>query len=111
MISPYPYTPAVTEQLQGVNGPPSKAINPDKLDMWKTAVDNQLNHVSTELSTMITHANWIEPRIHEFLAFMTWMEKAHPDIIDAFKKSTEVAEKLDKANGNYDEEVMMEGSA
>ena len=60
--------------------------------------------------TISNHANWIEPRLHEFIKFMQWMEKAHPDIINAYKTSTAVAEKLDKAN-NSDDSVQMEASA
>jgi hypothetical protein len=110
MVLSYPTQPNVTVQLDPFNGPSPRIVHPDKLEGWKSVVESHLQALTTEIQTLGNHANWIEPRLQEFIKFNQWMEKAHPDIINAYKTSTAVADKLDRAN-NSDDSVMAETSA
>ena len=105
----YSYQPIVTEKYASSTGHSHTYINPDRLENFKSAIESHVSALTYELQSMKNHANWIQPRLNDFHRFMVWMEQAHPDIIEAYKKSTEVAEKLDRAN--HGEEVMMEASA
>ena len=108
MVLSYPMQPNVTVQLETFNGSSPKIVHPDKLEGWKSVVESHIQALTTEIQTLGNHAKWIEPRLHEYLRFMQWMEQAHPDIITAYKASTEVAEKLDKANNTEHDGVQME---
>jgi hypothetical protein len=76
----------------------TKVVDPDRLQIFKNGIEAHITLLTTAVQNIEQHANWIEPRLHEFIKFMTWMQEAHPDIIDAYKKTTAVAEKLDRAN-------------
>jgi len=97
-VNNYSYQPIVTEKLTDSSGTQHTIINPNRLENFKSVVEGHLATLTYEVQTLRQHANWIEPRLHEFLKFNQWMEQAHPDIIDAYKKSTAVAEALDRAN-------------
>jgi hypothetical protein len=91
--------PPVSENLRGdYSGHLRRELNLDCLEGFKYAIEQHVQSLTLEVQTLQEHANWIEPRLHEFLKFTTWMQGAHPDIINAYKKSTAVAEKLDRAN-------------
>ena len=109
-MNSYPSQPLVTEKLYDSSGMAHTIVNPNRLENFKATLESHVSMLTTEVTTISNHANWIEPRLHEFIKFMQWMEKAHPDIINAYKTSTAVAEKLDKAN-NADDSVQMEASA
>ena len=106
----YTTQPLVTEKIYDTSGMAHTIVNPNRLENFKATLESHVSMLTTEVTTISNHANWIEPRLHEFIKFMQWMEKAHPDIINAYKTSTAVAEKLDKAN-NADDSVQMEASA
>ena len=109
-MNSYPSQPLVTEKLYDSSGMAHTIVNPNRLENFKATLESHVSMLTTEVTTISNHANWIEPRLHEFIKFMQWMENAHPDIINADKTSTAVAEKLDKAN-NADDSVQMEASA
>lgn len=109
-MNSYPSQPLVTEKIYDSSGMAHTIVNPNRLENFKATIESHVSVLTTEVTTISNHANWIEPRLHEFIKFMQWMEKAHPDIINAYKTSTAVAEKLDKAN-NSDDSVQMEASA
>ena len=109
-MNSYPSQPLVTEKIYDSSGMAHTIVNPNRLENFKATLESHVSMLTTEVTTISNHANWIEPRLHEFIKFMQWMEKAHPDIINAYKTSTAVAEKLDKAN-NADDSVQMEASA
>ena len=106
----YATQPLVTEKIYDSSGMAHTIVNPKQLENFKATLESHVSMLTTEVTTISNHAKWIEPRLHEFIKFMQWMEKAHPDIINAYKTSTAVAEKLDKAN-NADDSVQMEASA
>ena len=97
-MNSYTYTPIVTEKFTDSSGTRHTIVNPDRLEQFKSYLESHIVSLTYEVQTLKQHANWIEPRLHEFIKFNQWMEKAHPDIIDAYKKSTAVAETLDRAN-------------
>lgn len=105
----YVTTAAVTSAIPSPTGGMYQVIDPSALSQFKTNLESHIQMLTTEMRILRDHANWIEPRLNDFHKFMTWMEQAHPDIIEAFKKSTEVAEKLDRANNNESESVQMDG--
>lgn len=88
----------------------TKVVDPDRLQIFKNGIESHISALTAAVQNIEQHANWIEPRLHEFLKFMTWMQEAHPDIIDAYKKTTAVAEKLDRANGEMRPTSEMMGS-
>ena len=99
MNIPYYYNaPPVVQQISDGTGKAHQLISPDILRDFQMKVEGQLQSLTMAVQQMTEHANWIEPRLHEFIQFNKWMEQAHPDIIDAFKKSTAVVKVLDKAN-------------
>lgn len=94
----------VTENWRSeYSGASRREINLERLEQFKYAIEAHVQTLTTQVQTLTSHANWIEPRLHEFIQFNQWMEQAHPDIIDAYKKSTAVAEKLDRANDSMAE--------
>ena len=108
MMHSYPFQLPITEHKS------KKELDIDRLEQFKNAIESHVQRLTAEVQTLATnmevinaHANWIEPRLHDFLAFNQWMEKAHPDIIEAYKTSTKVARTLDKANA---EEVFSEST-
>lgn len=104
MNVPYYYNaPPVVQNISDHSGKTHQLISADILRDLQIKVEGQLSTLTRAVQQMQEHANWIEPRLHEFIKFNTWMQQAHPDIIDAYKKSTAVVEVLDKANG---EEMM-----
>lgn len=100
-MNPYYNHPPLVDTFTDSSGTPHRIIKPQQLDAFKNAIENHINQLTYEINTMREHANWIEPRLHEFIKFNHWMEKAHPDIIEAYKKSTAVVAVLDKANDEY----------
>jgi hypothetical protein len=88
-----------------------KELNFERLEQFKYAIESHVQTLTSEVLALRNHANWIEPRLHEFIQFNKWMEQAHPDIIDAYKKSTAVADKLERAIDENHGEVMAEASA
>lgn len=98
-MNAYRAQPPVTEVLRGeYSGQVRRELNIDSLESFKYTIEQHVQSLTLEVQTIQEHANWIEPRLHEFLKFTTWMQEAHPDIINAYKKSTAVAEKLDRAS-------------
>lgn len=93
------------------SGALKREVNLERLEQFKYAIEAHVQTLTTQVQTLTTHANWIEPRLHDFIRFNQWMEQAHPDIIDAYKKSTAVAEKLERAIDENHGEVMAEASA
>jgi hypothetical protein len=89
--------PLVENWRSEYSGASKKELNFERLEQFKYAIESHVQALTSEVSTLRNHANWIEPRLHEFLQFNKWMEQAHPDIIEAYKKSTAVAEKLERA--------------
>jgi hypothetical protein len=104
----YATQPLVTEKIYDSSGMAHTIVNPNRLENFKATLESHVSMLTTEVITISNHAKWIEPRLHEYLRFMQWMEQAHPDIITAYKASTEVAEKLDKANNTEHDGVQME---
>ena len=99
MNVPYYYNaPPVVQNIIDSTGKTHQIISADIMRDLQIKVEGQLSTLTIEMQRMQDHANWIEPRLHEFIRFNIWMEQAHPDIIDAFKKSTAVVKVLDKAN-------------
>ena len=101
----------VVQTLSGPNGTPHTIVDPRTMQDFQMKVEGQLSTLTVAMQSMAGHINWIEPRLHEFINFNKWMEQAHPDIIDAYKKSTAVVEVLDKANNTEMEHIQVEVSA
>lgn len=111
-MNSYMATPSLMETWNSTyTGSSKKELNLDRLEQFKAAVEHHITGLTLQVQTLTTHANWIEPRLHDFIKFNQWMEQAHPDIIEAYKKSTAVAEKLERAIDENHGEVMAEGSA
>lgn len=94
----YLYQPTVTDEFRSNIGAPHRVVDPQRLEQFKSYIESHVASLTTELQTLKQHANWIEPRLNDYHKFNQWMEQAHPDIIEAYKKSTAVAEKLDRAD-------------
>jgi len=109
-MNSYLNAPNITAKVSGSYGPHT-IVDPLALEVFKTSLEAHIQSLTYEVQNMRQHANWIEPRLHEFLKFNKWMEQAHPDIIEAYKKSTAVAEKLERAIDENHGEVMAETSA
>jgi len=105
-MRPYPYQPIVTTAYTHPHSNnPQYAVIPEALEVFKGVIESHVasltaehNSLSVEMEQLKHRAQWIEPRLADYVKFNTWMEQAHPDIIDAYKKSTAVADKLDHAN-------------
>jgi uncharacterized protein YaaN involved in tellurite resistance len=98
-MNSYIPTPAVIELwCSKYSGASERKISLERLEQFKAAAEHQIQMLTVEVQTINNHINWIQPRLHDFMQFNRWMEQAHPDIINAYKTSTEVAEKLDRAN-------------
>lgn len=98
-MNSYLPTPSVVEIWRSeFSGASERKINLERLEQFKAAAEHQIQMLTVEVQTMSNHINWIQPRFHEFMQFNRWMEQAHPDIINAYKTSTAVAETLDRAN-------------
>jgi hypothetical protein len=76
-------------------------LAPADLQNFKRGVESQLAALTTELNGVISRLNYCEPLMYKGMEFMEWMEKAHPDIINAYKAQKEVSETLDRANGEF----------
>jgi hypothetical protein len=109
-MNSYLNTPSITAKVSGAYGPHT-IVDPQALEVFKTSIEAHIQSLTYEVQTLRQHANWIEPRLQEFLQFNKWMEQAHPDIIEAYKKSTAVADKLERAIDENHGEVMAEASA
>ena len=97
-VNNYSYQPIVTETLTDSSGTQHTIVNPNRLENFKSVVEGHLATLTYEVQTLKQHASWIEPRLNDYHKFMEWMQRVHPDVIDAYKKSTAVAEALDRAN-------------
>jgi hypothetical protein len=105
-MNAYPYQPLVTTAFtHSRNNKFEYAIDPEALEVFKGVIESHVasltaehNSLSVEMEQLKHRAQWIEPRLADYVKFNKWMEQAHPDIIDAYKKSTAVADKLDHAN-------------
>lgn len=107
-MNSYLPTPSLMETWNNTyTGSYKKELNLDRLEQFKAAVEHHITGLTLQVQTLTTHTNWIEPRLHDFIKFNQWMEQAHPDIIEAYKKSTAVAEKLDRANDTTQPQVSM----
>jgi uncharacterized protein YaaN involved in tellurite resistance len=111
-MNSYMQQPPVTETYRGdYSGISRKELNFDRLEQFKYAIEQHVQMLTTQVQTLTSHANWIEPRLNDYHKFNQWMEQAHPDIINAYKKSTAVVEKLERAIDENHGEVMAETSA
>jgi hypothetical protein len=91
----YATQPLVTEKIYDSSGTSHTIVNPNRLENFKSTIETHVSMLTTEIQTLGNHAKWIQPRLHDFIKFMQWMEQAHPDIITAYKASTEVVEKME----------------
>jgi hypothetical protein len=94
----YAYMLAVTEpNTNSYYG--QRAVNPERLENFKAAIESHIVALTTEVQTLRNHANWIEPRLNDYHKFMEWMQRVHPDVIEAYTQATKVEKVLDDAQG------------
>ena len=97
-MGPYYSTPAVVEVFTDQNGNRHEVVNARQLESFKMKIESYVNQLTAEISALREHANWIEPRLNDHHKFMEWMQRVHPDVIEAYTQATKVEQVLDKAN-------------
>ena len=107
----YSTTAALVTSVTSNTGQMYQSIDPYALAQFKNHIETHMQTLTTEVRILRDHANWIEPRLRDFHEFMGWMQIAHPDIIEAYTKSKQVAEKLDRANNTEMEHIQVAVSA
>jgi len=109
----YAYQPIITEKLYDSSGNATTIINPNRLEQFKSTMESHVASLTMEVQNLKAHANWIEPRLNDYHKFMEWMQRVHPDVIDAYTQATKVEKVLDDAHGEmaYPQDVAMGASA
>ena len=107
----YAHSPIVTEKYSDSSGHTHTYINPDRLEQFKSNLESHIVSLTYEVQTLKQHANWIEPRLNDYHKFMEWMQRVHPDVIEAYTQATKVEKIIDKANHSESESVQTEASA
>lgn len=90
--------PAVVESFRDQNGNLHEIVKARQLEGFKLSMEAHVATLTAEVQTLKHHANWIEPRLNDYHKFMEWMQRVHPDVIDAYTQATKVEQVLDKAN-------------
>lgn len=111
MINTYATQPIVTEKLYDSSGTAHTIVNPNRLEVFKSTLESHIMALTLEVQTLQAHANWIEPRLNDYHKFMEWMQRVHPDVIDAYTQATKVEKVLDKANDAEVEHIQVQVSA
>lgn len=93
----YQYQGIVSEKLTDSSGQSFAYINPQRLEQFKSYMEHHVASLTTEVQTLKNHANWIEPRLNDYHKFMGWMQRVHPDVIEAYTQATKVEKTLDSA--------------
>jgi hypothetical protein len=110
----YTYQPIVTEKLYDSSGAAHTIVNPNRLELFKSTMEAHVATLTTEMQVLKSHVSWIEPRLNDYHKFMEWMQRVHPDVIEAYTQATKVEGVLDKANDEmvyFPQNVAMGASA
>ena len=97
-MNSYPVQPSVIDYMQSFNGVSPRVVHPEKLEGFKSVIESHITSLTAEVQNLKAHVTWIEPRLNDFHKFMEWMQRVHPDVIEAYTQATKVEKVLDKAN-------------
>lgn len=99
----YYNTPSIVYSATDSMGRAHEVISPSALSQFKSQIETHLQSLTASVQNLESHAGYLSKEISETQKLLKWLGNAHPDIIDAYKKSTAVVETLDRANANVDE--------
>lgn len=100
-MQPYCPAPAVVEAFTDQNGNRHEVVKARQLDNFKLHMEAHVSTLTAQVQTLTAHASWIEPRLNDYHKFMEWMQRVHPDVIEAYTQATKVEKIIDKANDKF----------